>query len=147
MARIHANELGQTIEAMIKGSDDKERWKTIDLSFKLRGHKIRTLRNGTMAFFFVSLAFVLFGAPERWTFGATSEYIVVSVFGFFISWVSWRITLRFARELARDINDSIEENPIEDTQHPRVIFGPWIPSAMRSPYHKTKNFMMKWKKS
>lgn len=147
VARIQIHELNQTIEAFVlvglKNRNDLD-WTGLDTELLVEGHKVRRMRNGSFLIVLAVVAYLLI-AVQRGDISAL-DYIMTAIGGLAVAWISWRMALRSARRLAWSVQQIATEGAIEDAEHPRVLFGGWIPKAHRSFYDRIRSLLKRRRK-
>lgn len=136
MARLHAYELKQTMSALnswiLKRQSGEVNWSGYTHELLMRGHRVRNMRQTSLFLLGGLCLYAILGTMEINSISNLFNLVWTLALGVLILWIIWRITLRLAREYAHDIQMISDEGAIEDTYHPRVIFGYWIPGLKRS---------------
>lgn len=139
MAAKHYGDLNKTVEYLIEKNQKPERqydWSQLDVELKLKGHHVRRLRNGAIAFLFAGIAYAFWAFQFIESGWGIVDYIMTVTICLVISWLSWRLAARSALRLANEVSVFVEDNAITDVNDPGLIFAPWIPKATKGLFHR-----------
>ena len=139
MATQHYREMNDTIEYVFNRQNKSESaydWTYLDLEMKIKGHNVRRMRSGAVAFLIATVIYILLAFQYVEGLWGVLDYILTIIAALLVSWGTWRLALRAARRLAVEVSEYAEEGAIDDVDHPGVLFAPWIPKPTKGLVHR-----------
>lgn len=104
-------------------------WVIEDPALREHARHVRNLRRAMHFSFILALAMPLIAFRDIEGVGDFGSGVFTCLVAIVLATGLWRGTLRSARNLAQCIRERTENGEPHDSEHPRVIYGQWVPKG------------------